>query len=144
MLRIYETILECLSELSPLIERITHHDPDLARQLKRASRSVALNEYDTIDSELHGSSFRLCPLSRARPLPRQRAQAEGADDQDEEGAVSRRQVLQHRSDEDTDDRRKEGDEEAVHPVRSSKAELAPVVPPQEFVKCSALRCSLDT
>ena len=43
MLRIYETILDWLSELSPLIERIAHHDPDLSRQLKRASRSVALN-----------------------------------------------------------------------------------------------------
>ena len=43
MLRIYEVILEWLSELAPLIERIAHHDPDLARQLERASRSVALN-----------------------------------------------------------------------------------------------------
>ena len=43
MLRIYNVILDWLSELAPLIERIAHHDPDLARQLKRASRSVALN-----------------------------------------------------------------------------------------------------
>ena len=43
MLRIYDVILDWLSDLSPLIERIAHHDPDLARQLKRASRSVALN-----------------------------------------------------------------------------------------------------
>jgi four helix bundle protein len=43
MLRIYDTILDWLSELSTSIERIAHHDPDLARQLKRASRSVALN-----------------------------------------------------------------------------------------------------
>jgi four helix bundle protein len=43
MLRIYETILDWLSELSPWIERIAHHYPDLARQLKRGSRSVALN-----------------------------------------------------------------------------------------------------
>jgi four helix bundle protein len=43
MLRIYPVILEWLAELAPLIERIAHHDPDLARQLKRSSRSVALN-----------------------------------------------------------------------------------------------------
>jgi len=43
MLRIYNVILDWLSELAPLIERIAHHDPDLARQLKRASRGVALN-----------------------------------------------------------------------------------------------------
>ena len=43
MLRTIETILQWLSELSPLIERIANNDPDLARQLKRASRSVALN-----------------------------------------------------------------------------------------------------
>jgi hypothetical protein len=33
MLRIYDTILDWLSELPPWIERIAHHDPDLARQL---------------------------------------------------------------------------------------------------------------
>jgi len=43
MLHIYTVILDWLSDLAPLIERIAHHDPDLARQLKRASRSVALN-----------------------------------------------------------------------------------------------------
>ena len=43
MLRIYPVILDWLSALAPMIERIAHHDPDLARQLKRASRSVALN-----------------------------------------------------------------------------------------------------
>jgi four helix bundle protein len=43
MLRIYNVILDWLSDLAPLIERVAHHDPDLARQLKRSSRSVALN-----------------------------------------------------------------------------------------------------
>ena len=43
MLRIYEDVLEWLSALVPLIDQISRHDPDLAKQLKRASRSTALN-----------------------------------------------------------------------------------------------------
>jgi len=43
MLRIYSEVLDWLSALVPLIDRIGRHDPDLAKQLKRASRSVALN-----------------------------------------------------------------------------------------------------
>ena len=43
MLRIYGDILNWLSALVPLIDQISRHDPDLAKQLKRASRSVALN-----------------------------------------------------------------------------------------------------
>src|SRR6185312_8967872 len=43
MLRIYFDILDWLSALVPLIDKIGRHDPDLAKQLKRASRSVALN-----------------------------------------------------------------------------------------------------
>jgi len=43
MLRIYSDILDWLSALVPLIDKIGRHDPDLAKQLKRASRSVALN-----------------------------------------------------------------------------------------------------
>ena len=41
--RIYFDILDWLSALVPLIDKIGRHDPDLAKQLKRASRSVALN-----------------------------------------------------------------------------------------------------
>ena len=43
MLRIYSDALDWLSALVPLIDRIGRHDPDLAKQLKRASRSVALS-----------------------------------------------------------------------------------------------------
>ena len=43
MLRIYGVILEVLRELRPVIGAIEAHDRDLARQLKRASTSVALN-----------------------------------------------------------------------------------------------------
>jgi four helix bundle protein len=43
MLRIYTTILEVLRELRPVMEQIEVHDRDLARQLRRASTSVALN-----------------------------------------------------------------------------------------------------
>jgi four helix bundle protein len=43
MLRIYSTILEVLSGLRPVIAAIEVHDRDLARQLRRASSSVALN-----------------------------------------------------------------------------------------------------
>ncbi len=43
MLRIYGVILEVLRELSPVVAAIALHDKDLARQLRRASTSVALN-----------------------------------------------------------------------------------------------------
>jgi four helix bundle protein len=43
MLRIYETILEVLRMLRPVIVRIEVHDRDLARQLKRCASSMALN-----------------------------------------------------------------------------------------------------
>ena len=43
MLRIYPVILEFVAEVSPLVGRIARHDPDLARQLRRACTSVALN-----------------------------------------------------------------------------------------------------
>jgi four helix bundle protein len=43
MLRIYGVILEVLRELSPVVTAIARHDKDLARQLRRASTSIALN-----------------------------------------------------------------------------------------------------
>jgi hypothetical protein len=43
MLKVYETILEVLRMLRPVIAQIEAHDRDLARQLKRASSSMALN-----------------------------------------------------------------------------------------------------
>ena len=43
MLRIYPVILAFVGDVYPFIERIGRHDPDLARQLRRASASVVLN-----------------------------------------------------------------------------------------------------
>ena len=43
MLNIYSVILEFVADIAELTPRIAHHDPDLARQLRRASSSVALN-----------------------------------------------------------------------------------------------------
>ena len=43
MLNIYPIILSFVADVAELAPRIAHHDPDLARQLRRASVSVALN-----------------------------------------------------------------------------------------------------
>ena len=43
MLNIYPVILQFVSDVGLLVPRIAHHDPDLARQLRRSSVSVALN-----------------------------------------------------------------------------------------------------
>ena len=43
MLNIYPVILDFVSDIAALIPRIAHHDPDLARQLRRSSTSVVLN-----------------------------------------------------------------------------------------------------
>ena len=43
MLKIYPVILSFIEYVAPLVGRIARHDPDLARQLRRASASVALN-----------------------------------------------------------------------------------------------------
>jgi four helix bundle protein len=43
MLRIYSTVIEVLRMLRPVIAEIERHDWDLARQLRRASGSIALN-----------------------------------------------------------------------------------------------------
>ena len=43
MLRIYPVVLEVLSQLQPALRRIEVQDRDLARQLRRASSSIALN-----------------------------------------------------------------------------------------------------
>ena len=43
MLRIYSTVIEAVRMLRPVIEEIEKSDRDLARQLRRASSSVALN-----------------------------------------------------------------------------------------------------
>ncbi|HEY8038545.1 MAG TPA: four helix bundle protein [Polyangiaceae bacterium] len=43
MLRIYTTTIDVLRALRPVVAAIELHDRDLARQLRRASSSVALN-----------------------------------------------------------------------------------------------------
>jgi four helix bundle protein len=43
MLRIYDTLLDLVRSLVPLIRELERHDPDLARQLKRALSSGPLN-----------------------------------------------------------------------------------------------------
>ena len=43
MLKLYPVILSVVEDLARLAPRIANHDPDLARQLRRASTSVALN-----------------------------------------------------------------------------------------------------
>ena len=43
MLRIYTTIIDFLRELRPTVSQIETHDRDLARQLRRAASSIALN-----------------------------------------------------------------------------------------------------
>ena len=43
MLRIYPVMLGFVADVYPFIERIGRHDPDLAKQLRRASASVVLN-----------------------------------------------------------------------------------------------------
>ena len=43
MLRIYSFIIETLRKIAPLIKRIAKHDADLARQIRRAANSIALN-----------------------------------------------------------------------------------------------------
>ena len=50
MLRIYSDMLDWLEDLVELIARIEKHDPDLARQLRRASRSVVLNTAEGMDA----------------------------------------------------------------------------------------------
>jgi four helix bundle protein len=43
MLRIYDVMIEVLRKLRPVVTQIEMHDKDLAKQLRRAASSVALN-----------------------------------------------------------------------------------------------------
>ena len=43
MLRIYTTVINLLQALRPIVSQIEVHDRDLARQLRRAAASIALN-----------------------------------------------------------------------------------------------------
>ena len=50
MLMIYGVILEVVAELKPVVGRIERCDPDLARQMRRAMCSVALNTAEGMGS----------------------------------------------------------------------------------------------
>ena len=43
MLRIYSFVVDTLKVLGPVLREIGRQDPDLARQLRRATSSIALN-----------------------------------------------------------------------------------------------------
>ena len=48
MLKIYPFIIETLRLLAPLVRRIERRDSDLARQLRRAASSIALNTAEAV------------------------------------------------------------------------------------------------
>ena len=50
MLRIYNVILEVVTDLKPVIEQLERRDADLARQMRRAACSVALNTAEGMHS----------------------------------------------------------------------------------------------
>jgi four helix bundle protein len=43
MLRLYPLTLELVRRTAPYVKQVEHHDPDLARQMRRALTSVPLN-----------------------------------------------------------------------------------------------------
>ncbi len=50
MLGIYSDMLDWLEELAALLDQIARYDPDLAKQLRRASRAVVLNTAEGMDA----------------------------------------------------------------------------------------------
>jgi four helix bundle protein len=54
MLQIYPFIIETLGKIAPLVPRVARHDPDLAKQLRRASWSIALNTAEAMG--VHGGN----------------------------------------------------------------------------------------
>jgi len=51
MLKIYDVIIEVVGELRPVMEQIERCDADLARQMRRAATSVALNTAEGMCSQ---------------------------------------------------------------------------------------------
>jgi len=51
MLDIYLFIIETLKLLAVLVRQVAKHDPDLAKQLRRAGSSIALNTAEAIGSQ---------------------------------------------------------------------------------------------
>ena len=58
MLRIYSFILEVLRKIAGFERRIRKHDPDLARQLRRAASSIALNTAEAVGSHAGNEKLR--------------------------------------------------------------------------------------
>ncbi|HEY4120782.1 MAG TPA: four helix bundle protein [Byssovorax sp.] len=51
MLRIYPVMIEMLAALRPVVRQVERRDADLARQLRRAAASVALNTAEGMGSQ---------------------------------------------------------------------------------------------
>jgi hypothetical protein len=58
MLRIYAVILDTIRHVRPTIEKIERRDSDLARQMRRAAASVALNTSEAMYSRLGNKKVR--------------------------------------------------------------------------------------
>ena len=76
MLRIYSFILDVLRKVAAVEGRIRKHDPDLARQLRRAASGIALNCAEATGSQggnvkarfrsALGSTYETARVSRCR------------------------------------------------------------------------------
>jgi len=50
MLKIYPFIVETIGLLAPIVRRMAKHDPDLAKQARRAGNSILLNTAEGVGS----------------------------------------------------------------------------------------------
>jgi four helix bundle protein len=66
MLNIYPVILSFVADVAELVPRVGHHDPDLARQLRRASTSVVLNTAEAMHAR--GRSRTACYNTALREM----------------------------------------------------------------------------